>query len=143
MKKFLLPLVLLSLLVSPAFAQKKNKKVDEPLKIIFQLTTDDTLAHKALMKQLSNITSVEPGVQIEVVCHGPGLTLLQKSKSTQKAKVAEFANKGIAFKACEFSMSERNVPKEDILDEAGFVKAGIVHIVRKQREGWNYIKSGF
>jgi intracellular sulfur oxidation DsrE/DsrF family protein len=40
-------------------------------------------------------------------------------------------------------MSERNVPREDILDEAGFVKAGIVHIVKKQKEGWNYIKAGF
>lgn len=143
MKKFVFPFILLALSLNTLFAQKKNKKTEEPLKIIFQLTTDDTLAHKALMKQLSNITSIEPGVQIEVVCHGPGLTLLQKSKSTQKARVAEFASKGIAFKACEFSMSERNVPKDDIIDEAGFVKAGIVHIVRKQREGWNYIKSGF
>lgn len=134
----------MSLAVLSVFAQKRGKTPEvEPLKIIFQLTTDDTLAHKALMKQLTNITSVEPGVMIEVVCHGPGLSILQKSKSKVQDKIAHFTSKGVTFKACEFSMSERNVPREDILDEAGFVQAGIVHIVKKQKEGWNYIKAGF
>ncbi|MCS6934546.1 MAG: DsrE family protein [Chitinophagales bacterium] len=115
----------------------------EPLKIIFQLTTADTQAHKALMKQLGNITSVEPATKIEVVCHGPGLDMLRKDKSTVADKIQEFTAKGIVFYACEFSMKERNVSAEQILPSAEFVKAGIVHIVRKQREGWSYIKSGF
>ena len=138
-----LPLFSMYLFCHCILAQAGAPSENEPLKIVFQVTTDDTLAHKALMKQLSNITSVEPGVQIEVICHGPGLTLLQKSKSTQKEKISTFTQKGIAFKACAFSMSERNVPKEDIVEDASFVKAGIVYIVRRQREGWSYIKSGF
>jgi intracellular sulfur oxidation DsrE/DsrF family protein len=40
-------------------------------------------------------------------------------------------------------MKERNVSKEQIIPEAGFVKAGILEIVIKQEEGWSYIKSGF
>lgn len=114
-----------------------------PLKIIFQLSAGDTLAHKALMKQLGNITSVEPTTQIEVVCHGPGLDMLRKDKSTVAAKVDEFTQKGVVFNACEFSMKERNVKAEEILPSARFVKAGIIYIVTKQREGWSYIKAGF
>ena len=112
-------------------------------KIIFQLTTDDSLAHKALMKQLNNITTVAPDTKIEVVCHGPGLNMLVLGKTTVQEKILQMKMKGVVFMACEFSMSERNVPKEKIIPEAGFVKAGIIEIVTKQEQGWSYIKSGF
>ncbi|MBK7305723.1 MAG: DsrE family protein [Chitinophagaceae bacterium] len=121
----------------PAVTEKQQHK------IVFQLTTDDTLAHKALMKQLNNITSVAPGTKIEVVCHGPGLGMLVIGKTIVQEKIQQMKMKGVEFVACEFSMSERNVPKEKIIREAGFVKAGIIEIVTKQEEGWSYIKSGF
>lgn len=112
-------------------------------KIVFQLSTDDTLAHKALMKQLNNITTVAPGTKIEVVCHGPGLSMLITGKTIVQDKMQQMKKKGVEFVACEFSMNERNVHKEQIVPEAGFVKAGIIEIVTKQEEGWSYIKSGF
>lgn len=120
-----------------------NTIINDTVKIVFQLSVSDTLAHKALMKQLGNITSVEPNVRIEVVCHGPGLDMLRTDKSTVADKVASFSQKGVVFNACEFSMSERNVNREQILPSAKFVKAGILHIVHRQRAGWSYIKSGF
>lgn len=112
-------------------------------KIIFQLSIDDSLAHKALMKQLNNITTVAPGTKIEVVCHGPGLNMLVVGKTSVQEKIIQLKKKDIVFVACEFSMSERNVPKEKIIPEAGFVRAGIIEIVTKQEQGWSYIKSGF
>jgi intracellular sulfur oxidation DsrE/DsrF family protein len=112
-------------------------------KIVFQLTTDDTLAHKSLMKQLNNITSVAPDTKIEVVCHGPGLSMLMKEKSIVREKIQQLKKKNIEFAACEFSMSEKNIPKEKIISEAVFVKAGIIEIVTRQEQGWSYIKSGF
>ncbi|MBK6484969.1 MAG: DsrE family protein [Chitinophagales bacterium] len=112
-------------------------------KIVFQLTSDDTLSHKALMKQLNNIVTVAPDAKVEVVCHGPGLNVLIKGKTIVQGKIGELNKKGITFVACEFSMKERNVPKENIIPEAGFVKYGILEIVTKQEEGWSYIKSGF
>ena len=30
-----------------------------------------------------------------------------------------------------------------VLAEAGHVKAGIIHIVERQEDGWSYIKAGF
>ena len=112
-------------------------------KIIFQLSIDDSLAHKALMKQLNNITTVAPGTKIEVVCHGPGLNMLVMGKTTVQEKIQQMIKRDIVFVACEFSMSERNIPKEKIIPEAGFVKLGIIEIVTKQEQGWSYIKSGF
>lgn len=112
-------------------------------KIVFQLTTDDTLAHRSLMKQLNNITTVAPDTKIEVVCHGPGLNMLVINKTIVQDKILQMKNKGIVFVACEFSMSERKITKENIIPEADYVKAGIIEIVSKQEQGWSYIKSGF
>jgi len=126
------------------FAEEQMSKAEKPVhKIIFQLTTEDTLAHKALMKQLNNITTVAPDTKLEVVCHGPGLNMLVIGKTTVQDKMQQMKKKGVTFVACEFSMSERKVTKEKIIAEADFVKAGILEIVTKQKEGWSYIKSGF
>lgn len=121
----------------------KSKSKESVHKIVFQLTTNDTLAHKSLMKQLNNITSVAPTTKIEVVCHGPGLDMLVSDKTIVLEKIKQLKAIGVDFVACEFSIKERNVPIEKIIPEAGFVKAGIIEIVTKQEQGWSYIKSGF
>lgn len=121
----------------------KSKSKVSVHKIVFQLTTNDTMAHKSLMKQLSNITSVAPTTKIEVVCHGPGLDMLVTGKTIVQDKIKQLKAIGVDFVACEFSIKERNVPIEKIISEAGFVKAGIIEIVTKQEQGWSYIKSGF
>lgn len=121
----------------------KNKSKVSVHKIVFQLTSNDTTAHKSLMKQLNNITSVAPTTKIEVVCHGPGLDMLVSDKTIVLEKIKQLKAIGVDFIACEFSIKERNVPIEKIIPEAGFVKAGIIEIVTKQEQGWSYIKSGF
>lgn len=112
-------------------------------KIVFQITTDDSLAQKALMKQLNNVLTLAPDAKLEVVCHGPGLTMLVAAKTRLQEKIALLKKRGVEFVACEFSMKERDVTKDQVIPEAGFVKGGIIEIVTKQEEGWSYIKSGF
>jgi uncharacterized protein len=121
----------------------KPKAEGKGYKIIFQLTTADTMAQKALMKQLANIKKEEPDTKLEVVCHGPGLDMLVTSKSIVQSSIKQLTEKGIQFVACEFSMNERKVEKSMIISEAGFVKGGILEIAAKDKEGWLYIKSGF
>ena len=127
--------------VCPGDEMKSEKKTVH--KIIFQITTEDTLAQKALMKQLNNILTLAPDTKLEVVCHGPGLNMLVSGKTIVQDKIQQMKKKGVEFVACEFSMSERNVSKDKIISDAGFVKGGIIEIVTKQEEGWSYIKSGF
>lgn len=152
MKKLIVSILLLTTGYAGFTQQNVNQSSDAVAKsnsqtkihrIVFQLTTDDSLSHKALMKQLNNILSVAPDTKIEVVCHGPGLSMLVTGKTIVQDKILVMKKKSVEFLACEFSMSERKVPKEQIIPEAGFVKAGIIEIVSRQEEGWSYIKSGF
>lgn len=133
-------IILLALL---AFGLNAAQTQTAEHKIVFQLSVNDTMAHKALMKQLGNILTVAPSTQIEIVCHGPGMEMLMINKSIVIEKIANFKNKGVVFHACEFSMKERNISKTNIIPSATFVPAGIIEIVSKQEQGWSYIKSGF
>jgi intracellular sulfur oxidation DsrE/DsrF family protein len=137
LKSIVLALFVLSSAISFSQTEKSHHK------IVFQMTTADTMAHKALMKQLGNIKSVAPETEIEVVCHGPGLEMLQKEKTIVLKGIQTAKANGVIFQACEFSLKERKVEKSAIIMEASYVKAGIIHIVEKQEAGWSYIKAGF
>ncbi len=112
-------------------------------RIVMQLTSGDTMVHKNLMKQFRNMKEASPTLQLEVVCHGPGMDLLMGDRSVVQQKVTEFAGKGIVFLACENTITERKLDRSHVLPVAGFVKAGIIHIVERQEDGWSYIKAGF
>jgi len=112
-------------------------------RIVMQLTSGDSLVHKNLMKQLRNMKEAAPTMQLEIVCHGPAMDLLMSDRSIVAPKVKEFAAQGIVFTACENTIKERNLDRSKVLPEAGSVKAGIIHIVERQEQGWSYIKAGF
>jgi len=147
MKKFFSLLMLAISGFSVATAQQSQTETAAKTRvhqIVFQLTTDDTLAHKALMKQLNTITSVSPGTKIDVICHGPGLSMLMTKKTVVHDKLKDIqSRKSVRFYACELSLKERHVSKEEIIPESGYVEAGIIAIVERQEQGWTYIKSGF
>jgi hypothetical protein len=132
----ILTLLLSSLLT---FAQEGGRQH----RIVMQLTSGDTLVHKNLMRQIKNILEAAPVARIEVVCHGPGMDLLMSDRSIVAGKVKEFVGKGVTFLACDNTIRERQLDPTKVLPEAGHVKAGIIHIVERQEDGWSYIKAGF
>lgn len=126
------------------FAQDEINVVDtKKHKIVFQLTSEDTLVHKSMLRQITNTLNAAPNSQIEVVCHGPGINLLVASKTKFEQKISNLSNKKVRFVACENTLREKKINKDEIIKDAGFVPAGIVEIILKQEKNWSYIKAGF
>jgi intracellular sulfur oxidation DsrE/DsrF family protein len=133
--------ILLGLFIS--FSASSQVMTEEKLKVVFQLTSNDTLVHKALVKQLNNLLTAAPNVRAEVVCHNNGISFLQSAVTKQSAGISELAAKGIDFVACENTLRERKIKKEDLVDDIRTVPAGLVEIILKQKDNWAYIKAGF
>ena len=127
----------------PVFKNTSVTKIINQHRVVFQLTSEDTLVHKSLMKQLKNILTAAPDTKIEVVCHGPGINMLVIDKTFVHDKIQQMKTKGVLFMACENTLKERNISKDKIISEAFFVPSALVEIITKQEEGWSYIKSGF
>lgn len=143
MKKLLFILVLFAFSNSiNAQSVSKDPRADayKGLKIVFQLTSADTVIHQTLMSQLKNYFGVAPDMQVEVVCHGGGLEMLVKSTSVVQKEIKAYADKGVSFVACEFAMKKRKITPDQLVAGAGTVISGVLEIAKKQQEGWSYIK---
>jgi intracellular sulfur oxidation DsrE/DsrF family protein len=134
-----------AIFLSPFFVSAQQNNAEKtPHKVVIQLSSSDTLVWKGLMNNLKNLkASWGDSVAIEVVVHGPGIGILMKEKTTQIDRIIDFKSRGVVFLACENTLLERNIPKQSIITEAGFVKSAVVEIILKQEQGWTYIKSGF
>ncbi|HNE29778.1 MAG TPA: DsrE family protein [Saprospiraceae bacterium] len=141
---------ILSLALFLLFAATMQAQSEAPVvvslkkhKVVFQLTSNDTLVHKSLIKQLHNFLNAAPNAHLEVVCHNNGISFLQQDVTKQGDKIRELKAKGVDFVACENTMRERKIKRESLVAECRTVPSGLVEIVMKQEKGWSYIKAGF
>lgn len=140
MKKNLIALLLVVFaFVGQGFAQQ----TDKVHKIVFHLATSDTLAHKALAKQVANVLDYWKTAQIEVVVHNNGIGFMKKNEAKTAKEIEALKARGVTFAVCENTLKQRKIDKSEILPEAVFVPVGIAELVLKQEEGWAYIKAGF
>lgn len=107
--------------------------------------TDGPDSWPFLLTVLGNLQrEYAPGeAQVEVVAYGPrGIDLLLGS-SNMAARVTELAGAGVKFLACNNTLKQRQIAPEALLPVVEVVPAGVVHLVRRQEEGWSYVKGGF
>lgn len=110
-------------------------------KVVFDLTSGDSLSQQTAIRWVSEIIKAEPTAQVEVVMFGKGLPLAIKDRSAVANEVTSLAaNKNVAFKVCAVAMANQKVDKGQLLPGVQTVPDGIYEVISKQREGWGYIK---
>ncbi len=82
----------------------------------------------------------ESNVEIELVANGGGVNALLKGPDSHAEQVEQLATKGVRFAACAHSLSMLGIAKESLLESVDIVSAGVVELVKKQAEGWAYIR---
>ena len=113
-------------------------------KVVFHMNTTGDFAWE---QGLRNIMALQQAfgpknVQIEVVCLGPGLSMIMKKDTRFQERIEKFAESGVVFAACENTMKGMHVTKDDLLAVDITVPSGVAEVVKKQEAGWSYIKSG-
>jgi intracellular sulfur oxidation DsrE/DsrF family protein len=78
-------------------------------------------------------------VDIEIVAYGPGIGML-KLESPTGARIADAAKAGVKVTACENTMRGQKLTKDDMLAGISYVPAGVTEIMKKQHEGWAYLR---
>jgi intracellular sulfur oxidation DsrE/DsrF family protein len=73
------------------------------------------------------------------VAYGPGIGML-KLDSVAGARVAEAMASGMSVVACENTMRNQKITREDMLPKIGYVGAGVVQLMARQKEGYAYIR---
>lgn len=119
-----------------------NKTVQEaPYKVIFDITSGDTAAHKTVIRQLKGISKARPDAQLEVAIYSDALGMVLKDRSIIADAIQELSsNKKASFKVCAATMKRNNIDKTQLVAGVDIVPDAIYEIVSKQQEGWGYIK---
>ncbi|HUQ47899.1 MAG TPA: hypothetical protein VM053_06590 [Gemmatimonadaceae bacterium] len=112
-----------------------------PYRVVFDLTSRDTLEQKAVLRWLREVGTSSPNAQMEVVTYGKGFELLMPEKSAFIPEVKEaMKNPNVSFKVCAIALKNNNVVITQLLPGVQSVPDGIHELVMKQQDGWGYIK---
>jgi uncharacterized protein len=134
MKRVLLA-VLLCLFAASGFSQQGKQKV------IFQVSDADPAKWNLALNNARNVQQDlgKKNVQIEIVAYGPGLGML-KAESKVADRLAQALDGNIALLACENTMANTKVNRSEMYGGIAYVKAGVTHLMKRQQEGWAYIR---
>lgn len=127
------PFVLAAGLTASIAAQAQDK-------VVFQVTDADPGRWTLVLNNVQNLqTVVGKDADIEVVAYGPAITLL-KADSPIAARIREAVGRNIRVVVCENTMAAMQLTKAEMLGEVGYVPAGVVEVMRKQQQGYAYIR---
>jgi hypothetical protein len=110
-------------------------------KVVIQVSDADPKKWALALNNAKNVQSDlgKDGSEIEIVAYGPGIGML-KTDSVEGVRVAEAMTAGVKVVACVNTMTNMKLTKEDMLPNIGYVPAGVVELMKKQHEGYAYIR---
>ena len=97
------------------------------------------------LRNIRNHLDTDPTTRITVVTHANGVDfLLEGAKdvngSAFAGPVAALVARGVKFEVCEITLKNRNLKKEQFLQEAEFTPSGVARLTKLQVAGHAYIK---
>lgn len=122
---------------------------DRETRIVFHLTNADQQVAGELLDEVERMLVAYQAdgrpLRVEVVSHSEGLTLLRESLSRHKARIHELAGRfdNLTFVACRNSIERLRVEhgiEVKLIPDAELIESGVSHVVKRQREGWSYIR---
>ena len=97
------------------------------------------------LRNIRNHLDTDPSARITVVTHANGVDfLLEGAKDVNggafAGPVAALVARGVKFEVCEITLKNRNLKKEQFIQEAEFTPSGVVRLTKLQLAGHAYIK---
>jgi len=113
-------------------------------KVIYHIDNTASQAVKGL-RNIRNHLDVDPTARITVVTHAEGVDFLMEGAKDANGgpfagPVSALVARGVKFEICEITLRNRNLKKEQFIQEAEFTPSGVVRIAKLQLAGSAYIK---
>lgn len=132
---FLAACALFALGASPTLAEKARQGV------VIQVSDGDPKNWNQALNVVKNIQAAygKDNVDVELVVFGYGSGLL-KFDSTLANRVDDTLASGARVLMCENTMRGQKLAHEDMHPKIGYVKAGVIEIIEKSRQGWTVVR---
>ncbi len=122
------------MLLAQTPAAKRNR-------IVIQVSDNDPAKWNLALNNARNLQEDvgAANVDIEIVAYGPGIGML-KLESPTGARIADAMKANVKVIACENTMRGQKLTRDDMLPAISYVPAGVTEIMKKQGEGWAYLR---
>jgi uncharacterized protein len=127
-----------------SFASLNVVAADAPVvreKVVMQVSDADPAKWNLALNNVKNVQQMlgADNVDVEIVAYGPGIGML-KMDSMVAGRIEEAKNANVRIVACENTMKGMKLTKDDMLPNTSYVPAGVVELIKKQHEGYAYIR---
>lgn len=118
----------------PGFAADKER-------IVLQVSDENPKTWGQVLNVAENLQKDygKGNIEIEVVVFGRGSPML-KADAVIANRVRDSVDNGVSVIQCENSMRRFKLKKQDMNEKIRYVTAGIVHIMKRNREGWIVVR---
>lgn len=126
---------------SAAAAAAQPESRGGPYKAIFQVSDADPQKWNLTLNNAANAAKeLGKDTVIEIVAYGPGIGML-KAGSAVEARLQETMAAGFAVLACQNTMRGQHLEPKDMIPKVGYVPSGVGQLIRRQAEGFAYIRA--
>ncbi len=129
------------LAVQVSNAELAQAQKAEHYKLVIQVSDADPAKWNLALNNASNIQQElgQANVEIEIVAYGPGIGMLG-AESKVADRLAQALDSNIGLIACENSMRKAKLSRQDMYGGVNYVRAGVVHIMKREREDGAYLR---
>jgi len=126
--------VLVALAAALSFGGASNVLAE---KIVVQVSDGNPVTWNQALNVVGNLREVYGAdTQIELVAFGQGINMLKFDAPVSSRVVEAQKSLGAKIYACENSMGKNKLARNDMAPDVVYVRAGVEHIITRQREGW-------
>jgi len=110
-------------------------------KLVIQVSDADAGKWNLALNNANNVQKAYGAdkVDIEIVTYGPGIGML-KMESAIANRIDDSKKAGISIVACQNTMKKMKLTNDDMLPNTSYVTSGVVEIMKKQGEGYAYLR---
>jgi intracellular sulfur oxidation DsrE/DsrF family protein len=111
-------------------------------RVVFQVSDADPAKWNLTLGNVRN-AQAELGsdkVTVEIVAFGPGIGMLLATSEAAE-RVGEAVKAGVTVSACQNTMRGQKLTEAQMHPRTGYVPSGVAHVIRRQTEGYSYVRS--
>jgi uncharacterized protein len=110
--------------------------------VVFHLDEPSKGRTDQVLRNIENLLNDlgKDDVEVELVANGAGVKALVDGPESHAVQVQKLVDLGVNFVACSHSLSMLDINREALLKSVEVVPAGVSELVKKQAQGWAYIR---
>jgi len=110
-------------------------------RVVWDLSSADTTVQGSVFRQINNARTEIPDLDIEVVFHGQAVFAVMKDSTQFASRIKIAKEKGVTLAVCNNSLRRLKIDPSQVSPLATIVPSAVAELIKKQTDGWSYLKA--